>query len=123
MDILPVFKDVVDYIEQGHQNLIFPAMRVMLRFSFWCIRMADMETRKLLVRRLHLFFRKLPGRYYRILRRECRRQFPPKDAVQYTLLSAALRQNPWSLLFYDYLWQEICEKLIKKLLKAKDRTA
>lgn len=123
MDIIPVFGDVVSYIERGHQELIFPAMRVMLRFSFWCIRMADTETRKILVRRLHLFFKKLPDRYFVVLCRESRRQFSGKDAVQYALLSTALRWKPWSLLFYDYLWQEICEKLIKKILKAKDRTA
>lgn len=123
MDIIPVFRDVVSYIEQGHDELIFPAMRVMLRFSFWCIRMADVETRKPLVRRLHSFYRKLPRRYFRILRRESRRQFSRKDAVQYALLSAALRWKPWPLLFYDYLWQEICEKLIRRVLKAGERTA
>lgn len=123
MDILPVFGDVVSYIERGRQELIFPAMRVMLRFSFWCIRMADIETRELLVRRLHLFFRELPEKYYRILRRESRRRLPRKDAAQYAMLSAALRWKPLSLLFYDYLWQEICEKLIRKVLKAKDGTA
>lgn len=122
MDIIPVFEDVAGYIEQGHEKLIFPAMRVLLRFSFWCIRMADAETRKPLVRKLHLFYRKLPGRYFRILRRESRRRFPRKDAVQYALLSAALRRKSWSLLFYDYLWQEICEKLVKKALRAREGT-
>lgn len=123
MDIVPVFGDVVSYIERRHEELIFPAMRVILRFSFWCIRMADVGTRKPLVKRLHSFYKKLPGRYFRILRRESRRWLPRKDAVQYALLSAALRWKPLSLLFYDYLWQEICEKLVKKVLKAKDRTA
>lgn len=123
MDILPVFEDVAGYLEQGHEKLIFPAMRVMLRFSFWCIHMADTETRKPLVQGLHRFFRKLPARYFRVLRRESRRQFSRKDAVQYALLSTALRWKLCSLLFYDYLWQEICEKLVKKALRAKDRTA
>lgn len=123
MDIIPVFGDVVSYIERGHDELIFPAMRVMLRFSFWCIRMADVETRKPLVRRLHLFYKKLPRRYFRILRRESGRQFSRKDAVQYALLSAALRWRPWRLLFYDYLWQEICEKLVRRVLKAGEKTA
>ena len=123
MDIFPVFEDLINYIEQGHEELVFPAMRVILRFSFWCIRMTDTETRKPLVKRIHLFLRKLPDRYFRILRMESRRQFSRKDALQYVLLAAALRWKICSLPFYDYLWQEICEKMIKKTLKAKDRTA
>lgn len=123
MDIIPVFEDVAGYIGQGHEELIFPAMRVMLRFSFWCIRMADTETRRPLVRGLHQFFQTLPDKYFCILRRECRRQYSRKDALQYALLAAALRWRPCSLPFYDYLWQEICENLIKKLLRAKDGTA
>lgn len=123
MDIFPVFGDLINYIEQGHEELVFPAMRVMLRFSFWCIRMTDTETRKPLVKGIQLFYRKLPGRYFRILRMESRRQFSWKDALQYAFLAAALRWKPCSLPFNDYLWQEICEKLIKKLLRAKDRTA
>lgn len=123
MDIVPVFGDVVRYLMQGHEELIFPAMRVMLRFSVWCIRMADAETRKPLVRELHLFFRGLPNRYFVILRQESRRQFSGRDAAQYALLSTALRRKACSLLFYDYLLQEICEKLIKRILRAKEGVA
>lgn len=123
MDIIPVFGDVAKYIEQGHEELIFPAMRVLLRFSFWCIRMADVETREPLMGALHQFFRKLPGKYFVVLRQESRKQFSRKDALQYALLAAALRCKICGLPFYDYLCQEICEKLIKKLLRAKDRTA
>ena len=123
MDVFPVFEDVAALIGQGRDELIFPAMRMMLRFSFWCIRMADMETREPLVRGLRVFFGNLPDRYFRILRRESRRQYAPKDAAQYALLALSLRRRAGSLVFSDYLWQEICETLIKKALRAGERTA
>lgn len=123
MDILPVFEELLGYPEEGRENLIFPVMRVMLRFAFWCIRVADREIRKKLVDGIYAFFRKVPAGYFRVLTRESRRQYSGMDALQYALLAAALRHRVGRILFYDYLWQEICEKGIKKILKASNRVA
>ena len=98
-------------------------MRVIVRFAFWCIRMADLETREVLVRRVQDFFGRLPRRYRRILLRECIRQYCLKDAVQYALLTAALRYRFCGLIFYDYLPQEICERFFKKILRAQKRVS
>ncbi|MDE7198227.1 MAG: glycosyltransferase family 2 protein [Lachnospiraceae bacterium] len=123
MDILPVFEELLAYLGEGREELVFPAMRVILRFSLWCIRMSDRQTRKKLVDGLYVFFRKIPGRYIRILRRESKRQYSAMDALQYGLLAVALRHRICRFLFYDYLLQDICEKVIKKTGKVHNRVA
>lgn len=123
LDILTVFDDLTGFLEESREELIFPVMRVMVRYAFWCIRMADLETRRLLTRKLQFFFRRLPERYIRILRRESVRQFSRVDAMQYALLAAALRYRVCNRIFYDYLLQEICERSLKKILGAKKGVA
>lgn len=124
LDILEVFEELTAYAAQKNKDdLTFPIMRVLLRFSIWCIRMADMETRKELVDRLHVFFKHLPGGYYRSLKKEGKRQLPKADVAQYRLFAAAIRYRPACRLFYDYLYQETGERVIKKLLGAGERVA
>ncbi|MCM1251506.1 MAG: glycosyltransferase family 2 protein [Clostridium sp.] len=124
LDILPVFEDLLHFMErQDRDELVFPIMRIILRFSFWCIRMADIDTRKTLVYKIQRFFRRIPKKYIRILARESIQQYALKDALQYMLLSMALRSRIGSVVFYDYLFQEVCEKIIKKVLKAENKVA
>lgn len=124
LDFMEVMKDLVTYIEQNRRyDLIFPVMRVIIRFSVWCIRMADMDTRKEMVRRLHKAYVHLPSAYHRILWRECRRQYALKDALQYKLFWTAIRYRIFHFVFEDYLWQEVCEKILKRLLHAENHVA
>ncbi|MCM1386968.1 MAG: glycosyltransferase family 2 protein [Bacillus sp. (in: Bacteria)] len=124
LDILPVFEDLLHFMKrQDRDELVFPIMRIILRFSFWCIRMADVDTRKTLVYKIQRFFRRIPKKYIRILARESIKQYALKDALQYMLLSMALRSRIGSIVFYDYLFQEVCEKIIKKALKAENKVA
>lgn len=122
-DILTVFGDLAGFMEQGHKELVFPVMRVILRFSFWCIHMADLEVRKRLVRELHAFCKRIPGKYFCMMARESLRQYPVKDALQYVMLGAALRSRICCAVFYDYLFQDVCEKFAKKLLKSDNRVS
>ena len=123
LEILQVFGDLERFLQREEESLIFPVMRVIVRFAFWCIRMADVETREVLVSRVQDFFGRLPGRYRRILLRESVRQYCVKDAAQYALLTAALRYRICGPVFYDYLPQEICERFFKKILRAQKRVS
>ena len=49
LEILQVFGDLERFLQREEESLIFPVMRVIVRFAFWCIRMADVETREVLV--------------------------------------------------------------------------
>lgn len=121
-DILEVFGELLKFVE-GKEALVFPVMRVMVRFSIWSVRMADTEIKKPFVREIHKVFAKIPRKYVRILRKESRKNFTKADARQYSLFLTAIRNRILIPVFYDYLFQDMAEKLIKKLLKAKKRVA
>ena len=128
LDILEVFSRLLEWIEtecpaEKRNALLFPAMRVMLRFSIWHIRMADPDTRKTLVKALHLFFRRVPGEYCRALAAESRRRYSGADAIQYRLFLFAIRSRVFCHIFCDYLYQDMGERIVKKLPGAKERVA
>ena len=124
LDVLTVFEDLISYlIREEKKELRFPAMRVIVRFSIWCIRMSEDGVRQKLVKRLHRFYRELPGDFCGILRRESRRTYSRADAMQYRLFVTAIKSRFFHRIFYDYLYQEVGERLIKGLLGAKERVA
>lgn len=123
-DILPIFEDLVKYIQiENRDDLEFPVMRVMVRFSIWCIRMADMDNRKRLVKELHRFFIKIPDRFFISLKKGCGNNYSKADARQYQLFILAIRYEIFNFIFFDYLFQDIGEKIVKKFLRAKVRVA
>lgn len=124
LDILVVFDDLLKYVGQTERkDLEFPVMRVMVRFAVWCIRMADIENRKLIVDKLHQFFKCIPKSFYRSLKKGSRTEFSVKDALQYRLFLTAIRYRIFNVFFFDYLYQDIAEKVIKKVLRAGQRVA
>lgn len=124
LDLLIVFEDLLQYINrEGRRDLYFPAMRVLVRFSIWCIRMADIDHRRVLVNKIHYLFKGLSSRYYMELVKGTRKNCTKADARQYLLFMTAIRFRIFNFIFYDYLWQDMCEKMIKKLLRAGERVA
>ena len=124
LDILDVYDDIRNYItDSGRDYLIFPAMRITVRFAVWCIRTSDTDTRKELVYRIHRFFRALPRRWCRVLKKESRKEYSKADALQYRLFAAAIRHRMLCRIFNDGLYQEAGEKLVKKLTGAGERVA
>lgn len=123
-DILPIFEDLMKYIQiEKRDDLEFPVMRVMVRFSIWCIRMADVDNRKRLVKELHRFFVKIPNHFFVSLKKGSRNNYSKADARQYQLFMIAIRYKIFNFIFFDYLYQDIGEKMVKKLLRAKERVA
>ena len=124
LDLLTVFGDLLRYVQaEERQELYFPVMRILIRFSIWGIRMADTEIRKLLVNEIYRLFKKLPSAYYKALKKEVINSCSKADARQYLLFVFAVRYKVLNFIFYDYLWQDIGEKLVKKLLGAGERVA
>lgn len=124
LDLLIVFEDLLNYIEkEDRTDLYFPVMRVLIRFSIWCIRMTDIDHRKLLVNKVHGLFKKFSFSYYKKFVQEIGKNCTKADARQYFLFMWAIRCRIFNFIFYDYLWQEMCEKIIKKILGAGERVA
>ena len=124
LDLLQVIDDLLRYVEdKNRQDLYFPVMRILVRFSIWGIRMADTEIRKGLVDKVHYLFKGLPSVCYRALKKEVRKSCSRADARQYELFIIAIRYRALNFIFYDYLWQDMGEKLVKKILGAGERVA
>ena len=124
LDILGIFEELLDYVTaEKRRELEFPVMRIFVRFSIWCIKMTEGETRRTLVRRLHRFFRKVPKSFYHALKSGTSGNYTKADARQYRLFLLAIRHKPFYRIFNDYFYQEAAEKSIKKLLGAKERVA
>lgn len=124
LDLLEVMQELVEYIEKEQRaDLQFPAMRILVRFAIWAIRMADVDTRKYLVKELYKVFKKIPASYYKALRKGSKDSYSKADARQYQLFMTAIRYRVCNVIFYDYLYQDMGEKMIKKLLGAGQRVA
>lgn len=124
LDFLIVMREVLDYIEKEKRtDLQFPAMRVFVRFAIWGIRMADMNTRKQLVLELYQIFKQIPKRYYKALQKGCKNSYSKADARQYRLFMLAIRHRLLCFIFYDYLYQDMGERIIKKMLRAGPQVA
>lgn len=124
LDFLIVMRSLLGLLEkQNNKKMIFPIMRVIVRFSIWCIRMADMDTRKIMVRELHKTYKKIPQAYFSNLRSVARKKYSIVDALQYDMFVLAIRCKIFNFVFEDYLWQDVCEKILKKMLHAKNRVA
>lgn len=124
LDFLIVMADLLTYIEQEkRETLKFPVMRVFVRFAIWGIRMADTDIRKRLVKELHKMFKRIPKDYYKKLQRGCKESFSKADTRQYQLFMIAIRYRMLNVIFYDYLYQDMGEKIIKKMLGARERVA
>lgn len=122
LDLLYVFDDLLRFLaDTENKQLYYPVMRVMVRFSIWCIRMSDTDTRRVLVEKLHDLFKKLPIAYCRALKKGVGENCSRSDAIQYLLFLTAIRCKGSNFIFYDYLWQEIGEKVIKKFLRTGER--
>lgn len=124
LDLLVVIQDLLTYIEQQElYQLRFPVMRVIVRFAIWGMRMSDMDTRKKFVKEMHKVFKKIPHAYYTELKKNTRKNYSKADARQYRLFMTAIRFRVFNPIFYDYFYQEVGEKTIKKLLGAGERVA
>lgn len=127
MDLLTVYQDLLNYMKdpalprETAARLVFPVMRILTGFSMEGIRMADTDTRQKLVQELSVFFRTIPGRWYREWRKGCRKYGFGKERIRYRLFQAAIKHR-WSCRWFeDYLYQEAAETLIKRLFRMDQR--
>lgn len=122
--ILPIFEKLWQMTETRETlYLRYPVLRVMVRFSFWSVRVADTDVRGRLVEQLHEFFSRIPGKAIRAFYGQAFRQMSKRDAFQYLLFMYAIRRRHLCFLLNDYIWEELAEKTVKKVLRSKGRVA
>lgn len=123
MDLLTVYQDLLNYMKdpalprEAAARLVFPVMRILTGFSMEGIRMTDTDTRQKLVQELSIFFRTIPGCWYREWKNGCRKYGSGKERIRYRLFQTAIKHRWSSRWFEDYLYQEAIETLIKRLFR------
>lgn len=123
MDLLIVFDDLLNYVKSMGkektfiQNIWYPIMRVIVGFSNEGIRMADTDTRKALVKAIYRYFRKIPRGYDRLLLKEGKKYCSKSELRQYRIFLTIIRKRFLLPIFYDYIYRDASEKLVKKALR------
>ena len=123
MDLLQVYDDLLTYLqetEQGkaHEDVMrYPVMRIMVSFANEGIRMADLDTRKELVKALYRFFKNVPEAYDKVLFREGKKYCGKSEIRQYRIFLAVIRNRALLPIFYDYIYRDASEQLVKKVFR------
>lgn len=122
LDIIPVLHSLYEYCEEiDDAMLLFPVMRVIVRFSIWCIRMSDAPYRKIIVNELHKLYKLLPNKYYIALREGSKREYSRKNSLMYRLFMTGMKYRLFKWVFYNDTIQKICEILLRTILHAKGK--
>ena len=79
--------------------------------------MADLNTRKELVKALYRFFKKVPRAYDKILYREGKQYCRKSEIRQYRIFLTVIRNRMLLPVFYDYIYRTASEHLVKKVLR------
>ncbi len=121
MDLLIVFDDLLNYIKSIErktyiQGIRYSAMRAIVSFANEGIRMADMDTRKALVKALYQYFKKIPKNYDRLLLKEGKKRCGKSELRQYRIFLTVIRRRFFLPVFYDYIYRDASEKMVKKIL-------
>ena len=123
MDLLVVYEDLLTYLFSSDigkmhiQDLKYPVMRIMVSFANEGIRMANIDTREKLVNALYYFFRDVPKSFDRELYRNGSINCTKSEMRQYKIFLTVIRRK-WLLpIFYDYLYRDASEQLLKRVLR------
>lgn len=124
LQTFPIFQKMLKQLEQEDMKYLeFPVVRCIVRFSVWCVRMADTNVRRKYVEEAHLMFKHMPSQYIRSLYRETWRHYKKADAIQYMLFVTGMRYRVLNWMFYDYYLEDRVEGIVKKLLHSKGKVA
>lgn len=124
LDILRIYDELITYVvDEGKEELKFPVMRILVRFSIWSIRMTDGKVRRELIEKLTAFYKIVPKSFYSDLRKKIRKEYSKADVIQYLMFLFAIRSKVIHWIFFDYFYEDVATKIIKKILRAKERVA
>lgn len=117
MDLLTVYKDLIPYLHTSDKELIYPVMRVMVSFANEGVKIADIDIRRELVTALHCFFKKVPKPCDRVLYQRGKKYCGKSELRQYHIFLTVIRHRLLLAVFYDYLYRDASEQLLKKMIR------
>jgi len=117
MDLIIVYKDLLPYLCTSDKELIYPVMHIMVSFANEGVKIADTDIRRKLVVALHYFFKEVPKRCDRILYQQGKRDYSKSEMRQYHIFLNVIRRRLLLIVFYDYLYRDASEQLLKKMIR------
>ena len=119
LDVVKILRELLYYCEHTHNKIMyFAVMRIIVRFSIWCIRMTDGKVRRRLVNELHRLYVEIPKEYYVALKNGAKERYVGKDRLQYQLMMIGLRYKFFNPIFYWEWLEKLGEWIVKTILHA-----
>lgn len=117
MDLITVYYDLMPYLHQSDRGLIYAVMRIMVSFANEGVKLADTEIRKDLVLALYRFFKGVPRSCDRVLYCQAKKYLGKSEVRQYHIFLIVIRHRFLLKMFYDYLYRDASEQILKKIIR------
>lgn len=117
LDLITVYNDLLPYLNKPDRELIYAVMRIMVSFANEGVKLADTEVRRQLVLELHQFFKAVPRSCDRILYHHAKRYLVKSEVRQYYIFLFVIRHRLLLRVFYDYLYRDASEQILKKMIR------
>ena len=121
MDLIVVYKELLPYLHILDSEIIYAVMRVMVSFSNEAVKLADLNVRRELVLAFHQFFRAVPRSCDRILYCKAKKYLEKSEVRQYYIFLIIIRHKFLLKVFYDYLYRDASEHILKKMIRKLNR--
>lgn len=117
MDLITVYNDLLPYLHKTDRGLIYAVMRIMVSFANEGVKLADTDVRRELVLALHQFFKMVPRSCDRILYHHAKKYLGKSEVRQYHIFLIVIRHRMLLSVFYDYLYRDASEQILKKMIR------
>ena len=121
MDLIVVYKELLPYLHILDSEIIYAVMRVMVSFANEAVKLADLNVRRELVLAFHQFFRAVPRSCDRILYCKAKKYLEKSEVRQYYIFLIIIRHKFLLKVFYDYLYRDASEHILKKMIRKLNR--
>lgn len=117
LDLITVYNDLLPYLQKRDKELIYAVMHIMVSFANEGVKLANVDVRRELVLALHKFFKKVPRSCDRTLYLLSKKYLGKSEVRQYYIFLIVIRNRMLLNVFYDYLYRDASEQILKKIIR------
>jgi len=117
MDLIIVYTDLLPYLHKSDKELIYAVMCIIVGFANEGVKIADLDVCRELVIALYKFFKKVPRSCDRILYYRAKKCLKESEIRQYLIFLIVIRHKLLLQLFYDHLYRDASEQILKKMIR------
>lgn len=110
LDIIKVFTQLFGYLIQENlsDGVKISAVETLIKFSKWSINESNREVRKELVQKLHVLFRAIPQKYFKLF-------FKNNRSRRYKIFVAIIKSRLLYPMLYDYYFADCMQKKLRNI--------